>query len=566
MKEKLGQFKEFFAKLGRKTKILIGVGLVVLIAAAVIIALVLNRTEYEVLYSEVNTDEAQQIIGLLQESAVDYRYDGNGTIYVPKENVDRVKADLASQGYPKSGFTYDIFRNNATMMTTDSDKQTYKIYDLQDRIGATIALFDNVQDAKVTIALGEQQKYALDDSNLQAASASVVMVMRDNGSPTEEQAAAVQNLVSKAIPGMTIDNVAIFDGNGLDVSVSEEDEGSSSLDTQETEELARMVENQVSNKVLNVLTPLFGTGNVRVSAKARVNMETLVRESTSYTTPDKIDQNDKTGLLSKESGSSQTNAEDGTAGGVAGTETNADVPEYNTDGTENGTNYTSRQYDREYLFNQIKEQGQVPAGAIEDLSVAVTLNTEDLGDISEDDLKSVIGNAAGIQLVDQDEKVAVLAAPFFEPGADNATQTTASNGFFAKRSNWIILGVVLLLILVATGIILAVILSKNRKKKAAQEAAEQARMASLMDALENAGGLEEAAEGTEAVEGADGVLVEAVEGEDGEEEAEVLDAETERGMELRQQIRDFAEQSPEIAAQMLRNWLNGGETDGRRDG
>lgn len=566
MKEKLGQFKEFFAKLGRKTKVLIGVGLVVLIAAAVIIALVLNRTEYEVLYSEVNTDEAQQIIGLLQESAVDYRYDGNGTIYVPKENVDRVKADLASQGYPKSGFTYDIFRNNATMMTTDSDKQTYKIYDLQDRIGATIALFDNVQDAKVTIALGEQQKYALDDSNLQAASASVVMVMRDNGSPTEEQAAAVQNLVSKAIPGMTIDNVAIFDGNGLDVSVSEEDEGSSSLDTQETEELARMVENQVSNKVLNVLTPLFGTGNVRVSAKARVNMETLVRESTSYTTPDKIDQNDKTGLLSKESGSSQTEAEDGTAGGVAGTETNADVPEYNTDGTENGTNYTSRQYDREYLFNQIKEQGQVPAGAIEDLSVAVTLNTEDLGDISEDDLKSVIGNAAGIQLADQDDKVAVLAAPFFEPGADDATQTTASNGFFAKRSNWIILGVVLLLILVATGIILAVILSKNRKKKAAQEAAEQARMASLMDALENAGAPEEAAEGTEAVEGADGVLVEAVEGEDGEEEAEVLDAETERGMELRQQIRDFAEQSPEIAAQMLRNWLNGGETDGRRDG
>ncbi len=562
MKEKLGQFKEFFAKLGKKTKVLIGVGLVVLIAAAVIIALVLNRKEYEVLYSEVNTDEAQQIIGLLQESTVDYRYDGKGTIYVPEENVDRVKADLASQGYPKSGFTYDIFRNNATMMTTDSDKQTYKIYDLQDRIGATIALFDNVKDAKVTIALGEQQKYALDDSNVQAASASVVMVMRDNGSPTEEQAAAVQNLVSKAIPGMSIDNVAIFDGNGLDVSVGEEDD-SSSLDTQQTEEIARMVENQVSNKVLNVLTPLFGTGNVRVSAKARVNMETLVRESINYTTPDKIDQNDKTGLLSKESGSSQSTTEDGTAGGVAGTETNADVPEYNTNGTDNDTNYASRQYDREYLVNQIKEQGQVPAGAIEDLSVAVTLNTEDLGDIDEDDLKSVIGNAAGIQLVDQDDKVAVLAAPFFEPGSDDETQTAASNGFFARRSNWIILGVVLLLILVATGIILAVILSKNRKKKAAQEAAEQAQMATLMEALQNADA-QEGAEGIEGVEGVDGA-VETID-EENPEETEVLDAETERGMELRQQIRDFAEQSPEIAAQMLRNWLNGGETDGRRDG
>ena len=70
MKEKLGQFKEFFLKLGRKTKVLIGVGLIVLIAAAVIIALALNRKEYEVLYSEVNKDEAQQIIGLLKNSEV----------------------------------------------------------------------------------------------------------------------------------------------------------------------------------------------------------------------------------------------------------------------------------------------------------------------------------------------------------------------------------------------------------------------------------------------------------------------------------------------------------------
>ena len=113
MKEKLGQFKEFFAKLGKKTKVLIGIGIIVLVAAAVVLALVLNRKEYEVLYSDVNTDEVQQIIGKLQDSGIDYRYDGQGTIYVPETNVDQVKANLASEGYPKSGFTYDVFRNNA---------------------------------------------------------------------------------------------------------------------------------------------------------------------------------------------------------------------------------------------------------------------------------------------------------------------------------------------------------------------------------------------------------------------------------------------------------------------
>lgn len=562
MKEKLDKGKEFILKLSKKTKVLICVGLVVLIAAAVIIALILNRTEYGVLYTEVNTEEAQQIIGLLQESGVEYRYDGKGTISVPEQNVDRVKADLASQGYPKSGFTYDIFTNNATMMTTDSDKQTYKLYELQNRIGATISLFDNVKDAKVTIALGEQQKYALDDSDQEEASASVVMLMKDNGSPTEEQAIAVQNLVSKSIPGMTIENVAIFDGNGKDVSVNPED-NSPKLTNEDTSQIARMVEEQVSQKVLNVLMPVFGRDNVRVSARATVNMETLIRESITYNTPDKIDANDKTGLLSNSSGSRESNTEDGTAGGVAGTETNADVPEYNTDENENDTRYSNMQYDREYLFNQIKEQGEVPAGAIENLSVGVTVNGEDLGDIDEYNLISLIGNAAGIDPVDQDEKITVLAAPFYESQNEEDTQTAGGTGFFARRNSWIIIGIIAAVLLIA-GIILALLLARRKKKKAKEKealelAAEQVKQAELAELLAKQETGEESAGGEE------GVTVLAAEGEE-ETEEPVIDAVTKKSMELRQQIRDFAEQSPEIAAQMLRNWLNGGEADGRRNG
>ena len=101
-------------------------------------------------------------------------------------------------GYPKSGFTYDTFINNAGMMTTDSDKRTYKLYELQDRISSTIRLFENVKDAKVTIALGEESKYALDDEAKQDSSATAVVTMKDGGSPTEDQAAAIQRLVAKS--------------------------------------------------------------------------------------------------------------------------------------------------------------------------------------------------------------------------------------------------------------------------------------------------------------------------------------------------------------------------------
>ena len=194
--------------------------------------------------------------------------------------------------------------------------------------------------------------------------------------------------------------------------------------------------------------------------------------------------------------------------------------------------------------------------------MGVTVNGEDLGDIDEYTLISLIGNAAGIDLADQDEKITVLAAPFCDPNAEEETHSTAGRGFFAKRSNWIIIGIIVAVLLIA-GIILAVILLRRKKKakekaalEQAQAEAEQAELSSLLESL---------GEGEEAGEAAEGAAVLASE-EETEEGGPILDPQSERSMELRQQIRDFAEQSPEIAAQMLRNWLNGGEADGGRNG
>ena len=44
--------------------------------------------------------------------------------------------------------------------------------------------------------------------------------------------------------------------------------------------------------------------------------------------------------------------------------------------------------------------------------------------------------------------------------------------------------------------------------------------------------------------------------------AELQEMQNDRGMELKKSIREFADQNPEISAQLLRNWLNGGGGDG----
>ncbi len=526
IKEKMKNNKlgEAFGKLGKGAKRLIVIGLIALVIVAIVLAFVLNRSGYVVLFSDLTEEEATEIVGKLQEDEVDYQYKGDGRILVDEAVADQTRANLAFEGYPKSGFTYDIFSENAGGMTTDTEKQTYKLYELQDRIGATIGLFDGVKDAKVTIALAEEEKYALESANDdKKSSASVVVTMEDGGSPSSEQAGAIQRLVAKSVPGMQLEDVAVFDGNGIDVS-AESDGVNTSGDA--AEEIAQIIENQITKKVINVLGPFYGADNIRVSAKGQVNMERVIRESTTYETPEKIDEEDKTGIVSSENLTYEQSSDGATQGGVAGTETNADISEYTTVTGDDGSTYVSETQAREYLVNQIKEQGELDPGSLEDLTVSVSINGNTLGNLTEAEARSLIANATGIDQEEQNAKITIVAAPFY---AEAEEQEAGS--FF--RDNIVFIGIGLVLLLLAA---LAVVLLLRRKKRKKQEAEE---------ALED-----------------DFFIPTALEMADDSDRPDILNLKSEKTRELRESVRNFAEENPEISAQLIRTWLNGGDSDG----
>ena len=90
-------------------------------------------------------------------------------------------------------------------------------------------------------------------------------------------------------------------------------------------------------------------------------------------------------------------------------------------------------------------------------------------------------------------------------------------------------------------ILLTVILLLRRKKQKKQEE-EEVRAREEAEALMRVAGL-----------GLDGNL---------ETGADVMDLELEKSMELRKDIRQFASDNPEIAAQMIKVWLKGGDNNG----
>ncbi len=526
----MGKIKEFLGKLSSKVKKIIIAGIVgvAVVAGAIVIALSMKEKPYEVMFTGVGSEEAKQIIGKLQEDGIAYQYK-EGDILVPAAEMDTTKAKMVSEGYPKSGFTYDVFRDNVNLMTTDSDRRTFKLYDLETRIGSTIKILDGVKEAYVTIALGETSKYALSDETKQEASAQAVVVMKDGGSPTEEQAKSIQLLISKSIPGMVIDNVSVFDGNGREVSVTSENEDIAS--GKAGEEITKMIEDQISAKVMNVLGPVYGNGNVRVSVKGTVNMEKLIRESIVYNTPEKIDENDKTGLTSEESIFREYSGSGENASGVAGSEVNADIPQYNAGGADGDSAYGSSSLTRKYLLNQIKEQGQVNPGTLENLTVSVLVNGNGFGSLTIDDIRDLAGNAAGIALEARAEKITAVAAPFYVievPQEPEAPVETSAGGLMINR--WILIGALAGVILLLLIVIL--IIRIRRKRRARRKAMEisQEDVPELISAKDR--------------------------------ETAVLEPEEDRGAELRHSVREFAEQNPEISAQLLKTWLNGGGNNG----
>ena len=155
--------------------------------------------------------------------------------------------------------------------TTDADRKNYEKFYLQDRIAATIREFDGVKDVNVNIVFPEEQKYVIGNKPSIEASAAVRVTMKDGTSPTVAQVEGIQRLVETSVSQIKFENIRVIDGNGNDVTISDTS-GDRSLSAQLKMDVERAIENNIKNKVLDVLKPVYGEENVKVSVKATVEI------------------------------------------------------------------------------------------------------------------------------------------------------------------------------------------------------------------------------------------------------------------------------------------------------
>ncbi len=564
IKEKLQggvkKVKEFYSGDKKKKRIgITAIGLTLLIAISAFSAFKLNQKEYVSLFTDLTTEDMSSVVSKLEEQGVtDYKVKDDSILVNSKDEFN-IRADLMMEGYPKSGFAYETYNSQLSMMTSESARQTAIVQDLQDRIGATIRCLEDVKDAVVNIQTGSDNRYVLDSENSIPASASVFVTMKDNEEIPDKYVEAIGNLISKSVSGLEFENISVTDSLGNTFVPSElnsEDSTSSASDLKLR--LEQQVNNRVRNEVLQALTPVYGSDNIKVSVNSTVDVSHRVEESVIYTTPEGAPAGE--GIIGHyEYDQSLTRpAGDGTTtGGVAGAEANTDVNTYlNTQGAVQGNEEViTNSGVEDHKVNTQTQQSEQNFGVVTDVMIAVTINEAAAGNVSAEQLVSHIARAAGIDATQQAEKINVLIAPFYNPTPENNTQNNNNNNPLAglQLPPWgiyVIGGIVGLLLVL---IILLIIIRKRRKKAkriAEQEALEKsaAEKKALEDELFKKAAISEAERLAE------------------EEAAKrgILDIQNERSLELKQDIRKFTEENPEIAARMICMWLRGegGESDG----
>ncbi len=395
--------QQFFSALSKGQKFRLFFLTLTVLVIAVFLYFFVSYKPYSVLYAGMNASDAGDVLSVLEEMGVDAKVEGSDTVLVQSDKVDEVRMKLAAQGYPESGYNYDIFMKASGLGTTDYEKKVYLQFQLQENLRKTILKLNKVEDAVVNINLSEDSAFVI-SQNRKSATAAVMLTLRDGSTISSDEAKAIAELVCKSVSGLAVENVRIIDSKmhlySLDDATGTQNVGSQ-LDLQTT------VRNNLQKQVLNMLSPIFGDGSVLVEVGVTLNFDTTITESVVFAPPV---EGQTEGLVVSMSELAEVIQNYGTspATGTTGTSSNGtDTYQSVVDNSGNAV-YKKISKDANYELNQTKTQIESAKGKIEKLSVSVVLDSSANSADYTDKVKKLVANAVGVSI----DNITVEMLPF----------------------------------------------------------------------------------------------------------------------------------------------------------
>lgn len=245
-----------------------------LVAVVVAVAMWSSEPNYKVLFSNLDDRDGGAIVTALGAMNVPYRYNDAGTaVLVPADRVYDARLQLASQGLPRGGNVGFELMDNARFGASQFAEQINYQRGLEGELARSIEAMHTVQQARVHLAMPRQSLFVRER---QAPTASVLLNVYPGRSLSDAQVSAISWLVASSVPELTAENVSIVDQNGRLLSAPLGEGRGMDADQMR---FVRELEQRTVERILTILNPLVGPGNVHAQASADVDFAR--REETS---------------------------------------------------------------------------------------------------------------------------------------------------------------------------------------------------------------------------------------------------------------------------------------------
>ena len=377
---------------GMKPLVLL-VGVAAAVAVGVGVMLWSVGPTYSLLYGNLAGEDASQITQALDGARIPYKLeDGGQSISVPAEQLAAARLRLAAQGLPEGGGGVNAVTKDPGFGVSAFMENARYQHALETELARTIASLQNVQGARVHLAMARQSAFV---SDRRPGSASVFLQLKAGRRLDDEQVQAIANLVASSIPEMQAQQVTIIDQAGRLLSAPNGDSDVAMRD--KMFEFAHRLEESYAQRIQEMLTPLVGPGRVRAQVVAQVDMATTESTREQFNPQSQVVRSESTSEEAARNGA-------GNAGGVPGALTNqpptpgvalppgatptvaqsgatppgaagaTTTPNNAASTSVNSPDSSSRQSTRNYEIDRTMAYTRTPAGRVTRLTVAVLID------------------------------------------------------------------------------------------------------------------------------------------------------------------------------------------------
>jgi flagellar M-ring protein FliF len=436
----LARIKSVLSTISLGQKVVIGLLAVGLLLGGFFFYRWITAPTYAPLFSNLASADASAIVTELGTEGVAYQLsDGGATIMVPQDKVSALRLTMSGKGLPASQDTGYALLDQQGITTSQFQQQVTYQRAVEGELAKTLEAIHGVNAAVVHIAMPKDTVFTDDQGK---PTASVLLDLTSGTKLSGEQIQAVTNLVSSSIEGMDPTQVTVADSSGEVLSAAGTGLTAAAGDTRT--QMESDVESRLQDKAQAILDSIVGAGNAKASVRADLNLDTSNQTSESYAYPS------NTPPVSQ-STSSETYSGTGTGvGGVLGSTSNG------TAGTSGGNStYSKQDATTNNSVDKTTTTTQVAPGSIKRLTVSVVMNGAVSGNINQQQIQSLVGNAVGLDTT-RGDAITVASMPFDTSAAKQAAaEIAAAKKADAQAQMWSLvktggigLGIVLLILLV----------------------------------------------------------------------------------------------------------------------